>query len=120
MPGPIYPHTVKVRTRTAFVGGGRAIKGAAYTNPVVARCFLEPLTPGDTAENYGLELTRPYRLIWPLQDETVFPVLALIEGLGGWFEVRTAARPYAFGNASDHCEAVVERLETAPVLRVED
>lgn len=91
--------------------------GAAST-PIL--CYAEPMNSGDAQMEFGVVLKQPWFLMCELADEPTFTPSAIVQltpSSGGatlWFQVVSWPGRSEAGNAADHAEVLLRRLQYPP------
>lgn len=82
------------------------------TGEVTIQCQITPKTAGYGVQNYGVDLTRPYKLMAELGDEPFLihgaRVRWDVNGRQRIFDIRTPVRYHGQGDDCDHVSVLLE------------
>lgn len=103
------PHSITIRQESRNPGGGMSLGEAR-----ALRCQITPMTQAKAYEDWGVRSDRPH-LLMADKSEASYIVIGAVVSLGSRrFKISTTPATYDFGNAADHCAAVIEEVDPAP------
>ena len=112
------PHTVVVYTPVDADGES---DGYAYApdeaSAVTVRCQITPKSAGFALDRYGVELSRPYKLMADPEDEATLVQGARVSWTANdrtrTFHIMTAPRYHGQGDEADHVSVMLEEYISA-------
>lgn len=109
------PHLIIRRLTTEFVTADKVVNGEAFGLGVPFYVMLAPMSATAAYEASGVDLQRPFMLMWGPEDPDRFPLRTLVEDdRGRLYQVSAPTVNHRFGNSADHCSTVASMLEIEP------
>lgn len=113
---PVKPHWVTVGAVTQGMVGNRLSNPAAQTPSAPINCYIEPMTPKESYERWGVEYDDRFLLMCEVPDGITFLPNAEVTQADSFFgsimfNVEGNPEPYSIGVAADHVVVYLRRFE---------